>query len=1178
MGKIVIDGYNPYTFSYPYNWNSSKYPPLQFIIYALSIILFGHNIFAIKMVAFLYDLGILYLVYKIAYLLRGSFSAKISFLIFSLFPFDYYTVLYGANDAIMLFFMLASVYYIVRDKLEWSAVFLALGFMQKYLAILMLIPVLIKIYSDFLSKVSGYRSRTDKPKNLDAKSHYLMLIKPMSIYLGVIIGVCLVLLLPSLINNPMDYFGSILTYLSGTNDAASYAIAIPWLYQTKITIMGIITLSLNYIIMVILGVILILYLITGSRIKRYNNISLIYTSIWIYSIYNLFSGNFVPRNFYWYLPMIIIGLSISTTNFLEWKIKRENNLRLLEISGEDIEDDGDSAKYAKSVNSDANSDANNNMRATTEFHLENQELSYIFNFLKISFKGIVLYILLSALVGVCLIIYAFVRYNFSILNNPMDLIYLNWMITPESTLLTREINLVVFTLLTALFIIFIVSIRKLFMTKYIVLLIFLMFYLINPFFYFFGFYLFYYMGYYVQFLQNGHPSAFIISVLSISLGLLAEVYVLIISIKDSKENESYYKESSKGLIHLENGLGISAIPSAEEEDAGIITKDYQELAVLGDHDITKMQYITKIKTLKRILSNFIFNPKILEVATVETINLRTHMKQTLKKEKVNEAPVTVDNSLRYNLSIALKYMKLILIPLIIILPLLIFPLNYIDHRGGSYLASLILQGKNPYNPANIDISYLYSGWINRYPPLFFVFNSIPVLFSGQNYTISIHVFKLYYVFFALLSVIYIYKISTLYLSPKKAYFIILFYSLTPNFFYIVGLVGLEEGITLFFMTSGIYYYLKDNYKLSTVLLTLGFLDSVNPIFILAIFLIYEYTRRNYSRIIKMVLILVILTICAYLPFFLDDPQSIINSIVNIISTQTSMNFTSYMFPDIFNLVLFTMPIFGGIQFTVGLVYVIILLIFVFLYPYIISKKVSFKSRFISRTPNKVRKPLHNKRGASNVPIKNEKEIDKHLLLNAILLYFVAAPIIFRSAHFRLIFWAIPFILIYLFNSKIGNTNSFLLKVEKSIIWLFFYEVFVVISITIYLLIVPLDPSNLGNYYHKMFSIFMVSFIIWTVIIIGNEISDYFASKDILKNNKMGAITGKTILKRNRYYYFFILYLVLANISMYITFDITLEHTNPILGYLVPPIYIIVFIFWLIVFYKLRSPDEMGGMF
>ncbi len=229
-----------------------------------------------------------------------------------------------------------------------------------------------------------------------------------------------------------------------------------------------------------------------------------------------------------------------------------------------------------------------------------------------------------------------------------------------------------------------------------------------------------------------------------------------------------------------------------------------------------------------------------------------------------------------------------------------------------------------------------------------------------------------------------YQIKALKQNPEKArensLIIIVVYTFFPTTLFIYS--GHPENLASLFLILGIYYYLKDNYILSGIFLSIGFQTEFYPIFCLIPIFAKMLSQRAYKKILKMVASFIIPFVIIELQFFLIDPVNFLKSyLVQFSRSPTSLSLWENIYQNttIWNLIslgnlISLSPV--GITFLV------------FFIPYILIVVIYFKKH---------------------------KESSVREVFAFISIFYLLFPVIFLSIFTRYLYFAFPFICLEIYS-------------------------------------------------------------------------------------------------------------------------------------------------------------------
>jgi alpha-1,6-mannosyltransferase len=196
-GKVLVNGYNPYTMSpddsrlillHDENYEkvtfkqiSAIYPPLSQVVFAVNYLIAGNSTVFLKMIYLIFEFITLIFILKLL-VLKGKDPKLI--LLYAWLPLPILEYFNNAHlDVVGISFLMMFIYYLEKNKITLSASMLALAFLTKLLALLIL-PLVIKKLE----------------------------IKKSLIFYSIFLITCLVFYLPFIYGNP-DVLGGLFRYL-----------------------------------------------------------------------------------------------------------------------------------------------------------------------------------------------------------------------------------------------------------------------------------------------------------------------------------------------------------------------------------------------------------------------------------------------------------------------------------------------------------------------------------------------------------------------------------------------------------------------------------------------------------------------------------------------------------------------------------------------------------------------------------------------------------------------------------------------------------------------------------------------------------------------------------------------------------------------------------------------------
>ncbi|MCX6706128.1 MAG: glycosyltransferase family 39 protein [Candidatus Woesebacteria bacterium] len=136
--KMAWEWWNTPPEGFAYEWT---HPPLAKLGMVLGMLVFGENAFGWRIVQAILGVGTVFLIYLISKeLFKDKLLSLLSATVFSLDGLPLVMSRIGMNDTYMLFFMLLSLYFFLREKDFWSALTFGLSLASKW-SVIWIIPL-----------------------------------------------------------------------------------------------------------------------------------------------------------------------------------------------------------------------------------------------------------------------------------------------------------------------------------------------------------------------------------------------------------------------------------------------------------------------------------------------------------------------------------------------------------------------------------------------------------------------------------------------------------------------------------------------------------------------------------------------------------------------------------------------------------------------------------------------------------------------------------------------------------------------------------------------------------------------------------------------------------------------------------------------------------------------------
>ena len=170
--------WNPSPEGFAYGWT---HPYLAKLIMAVGVLIFGQSQFAFRLPAAIFGTGVIYFIYLLAkQIFKNEKIALLSAFIASFDGLMFVMSRTGMLDIFLLFFLLGTIYFCLKEKYLWSGIFLGCSIATKWTGVY-LVPVIGAILLYRICKDPVFTSQGGLLKHVKAGPLYLLL--PIVIYL-----------------------------------------------------------------------------------------------------------------------------------------------------------------------------------------------------------------------------------------------------------------------------------------------------------------------------------------------------------------------------------------------------------------------------------------------------------------------------------------------------------------------------------------------------------------------------------------------------------------------------------------------------------------------------------------------------------------------------------------------------------------------------------------------------------------------------------------------------------------------------------------------------------------------------------------------------------------------------------------------------------------------------------
>lgn len=334
---------------------------------------------------------------------------------------------------------------------------------------------------------------------------------------------------------------------------------------------------------------------------------------------------------------------------------------------------------------------------------------------------------------------------------------------------------------------------------------------------------------------------------------------------------------------------------------------------------------------------------------------------------------------------------------------------------------------------------------HEYPPLFSLPLYLFILFGSSHFVI-----KTFFLIFDLISLVFFYKIARHYFKSKNVSNLCsIEYVLCPYLFLFICLYGLNDSIALTYILGSLYFFLRKKYVFSYILIAVGFMHVLLPIFLIFIYIIYLFETKEIKRIISFFPVFISVFLLISLPFLIQYPTSYIQFWLSFLQKANyTISLLDY-FPACLTSTILPISIFSlslNVSILMLIQFIAVITVIVFFLKY-------FK-------------------------MNSEKKIFVGIVFILLLI-----PVITVSFHYRLFLWPLPFLFLILFSEQDPADIKFERKKNLNQLQFLFLLTANIISFFIYLLLYFFSISPYDTTILFFSIVLIVNIIIWDFFMI-----------------------------------------------------------------------------------------------
>ncbi len=169
-----------------------------------------------------------------------------------------------------------------------------------------------------------------------------------------------------------------------------------------------------------------------------------------------------------------------------------------------------------------------------------------------------------------------------------------------------------------------------------------------------------------------------------------------------------------------------------------------------------------------------------------------------------------------------------------------------------------------------------------------LYSAIELAFGSSTFAI-----KFTWLIAEILIAIYLYKLGSLWMSPQKAFWMSVFYSLFMPSYYLSILLGCDEIIAGAFSIMSVYYFLTHRSAVAGLFLALGITYKLYPVFFFLPMWVYAYRNKKFREFVISFAICILGCLIVSLPYLILCPQAFWIDTIGQTNRLISISFGSF---------------------------------------------------------------------------------------------------------------------------------------------------------------------------------------------------------------------------------------------------------------------------------------------
>ncbi len=380
--------------------------------------------------------------------------------------------------------------------------------------------------------------------------------------------------------------------------------------------------------------------------------------------------------------------------------------------------------------------------------------------------------------------------------------------------------------------------------------------------------------------------------------------------------------------------------------------------------------------------------------------------------------------------------------ILIRIPLFLFPISFNEYYLNYILGQFFFNNDLPYCDILKPEYYVGEFGIVYVPVLYYYYIWSLAVISFNNMIIMAYITKAIWILFDFLVLISLRSFIMTHQGETLSKIICFLYSVSPTSYLIAGILGSEESLVLASIFTSFYFFYKEKYGVSSILLALGFSLKIFPVILLLIYLPYLMQNKDYKHCCIYLVSIIFTYILLCMPYISTCPSSLVEAHISMLRRPSGISFFPSEIESFLSINLFSLP-FISLPITIKNLLSLFVLILLF------TRIIVFK-------------------------------INKNDLIDYTILILATTPLMFWILHYRFFYYLTPFVLIKIVKPENMKMNKLLSKMRNlNTLHILFGFAFLIYYYYEFSDISSFSQGTLQ--YQKYFIIFAIYNVVWLVV-------------------------------------------------------------------------------------------------